>query len=188
MITFREVDISDAEKILKWRTSPEVSEFMSSEFSGDLKTQENWITSTFLNRDYYHWIIVIDNEDAGLLSISKIDLQERTLSWGYYVGESRYLGLGAMVPPFLYNYLIGHWRVEKIIVEVLENNLKVISMHLFHGYVPAPEYDRIIEKDGIDTKLLSYSLSSGHWLANRTYQKFIADFPVVKWIASPFAT
>jgi hypothetical protein len=188
MITFREVDVSDAEKILKWRTSSEVSDFMSSEFSGDLKTQENWITRTYLNSDYYHWILNLDSEDAGLLSISKIDLQERSLSWGYYIGESRYLGLGALVPPFLYNHVIKHWKVEKIKAEVLEHNLKVIAMHVFHGYVPVPESDRMIEKDGECIKLQSYSLSSSDWLTNKTYQKFIADFPVAKWIASPFAT
>ena len=37
MIRFREVKISDAAKILRWRTSPEVSNYMITDIDEDLK-------------------------------------------------------------------------------------------------------------------------------------------------------
>ena len=76
MITFRELKSSDAGQILKWRKSASVTNFMTTDLDGDLKSQEVWIENSFSKTNYYHWIIVIDKVDVGLISISDLNLQE----------------------------------------------------------------------------------------------------------------
>ena len=185
MIRFRELRMSDADKILKWRTSPEVTNFMTTDFEGDLGIQRDWVKNSFLEKDYYHWIITIDEQDVGLLSITDLDLKKGTTSWGYYISESEFFGLGAMIPPFLYNFLFTQLQIKKINVEVFEDNQKVISMHFLHGYVRESNLDRIIEKKGIRHNLFAMSLSSEDWSSKKAFQKLIAEFPMNLWVASP---
>ena len=186
MIRFREVSIGDAAQILKWRTSAGVTNFMTTDLDGDLDSQRAWIQKSFLKSDYYHWIIMIDGQDVGLLYITDLNLWEKSISWGYYVAESEFFGLGAMIPPFLYNFLFTKLQIEKINVEVFENNHKVISMHSFHGYIHESNLDRVIEKKGLQHKLIALSLSSQNWSSKKAFQKSIAEFPMNLWIASPF--
>jgi UDP-4-amino-4,6-dideoxy-N-acetyl-beta-L-altrosamine N-acetyltransferase len=182
----REVRISDAAQILKWRTSAGVTDFMATDIDGDLGSQETWIRNSYLKHNYYHWIIVIDEQDVGLLSISELDLQSRTVSWGYYVAEPGFVGLGFMVPPFLYNFLFTKLQIKKISVEVFENNYNVVAMHLLHGYVRESNLDRIIEKNGVQHNLFALSLASQDWSSKKAFQNSIVNFPMDLWIASPF--
>ena len=186
MISFRELKSSDASQILNWRTSASVTNFMTTDLDADLKSQEVWIENSFLKANYYHWIIVIDKMDVGLLSISDLNLQDGTVSWGYYVAESDFVGLGAMIPPFVYNFLFTELLIQKINVEVFESNQQVVMMHSLHGYVRESNLDRIIEKNGSQHKLLAMSLSSLAWSNKKGFHKLIAEFPTNLWILSPF--
>lgn len=186
MLSFREVNIDDAAKILNWRTSSQVERFMTTDLIVDLRSQEEWVGSCYSTIDYYHWIIVIDHYDVGLLSVKDINLEEKSISWGFYVAESKFRGFGAMVPPFFYNFVFATWGIREIYVEVFEGNLKVLSMHSLHGYVRRPELDRLIDKNGISSKLLALSLSSEVWFNKNKFQKMVTHFPISKWLASPF--
>jgi UDP-4-amino-4,6-dideoxy-N-acetyl-beta-L-altrosamine N-acetyltransferase len=186
MIRFRELGITDASQILKWRTSAGVTDFMTTDLDGDLASQQTWIRNSFLKQDYYHWIIVIDDVDVGLLSIANLDLEDRTTSWGFYVGESKVSGLGGIIPPFLYNFLFSQLQIKKLKVEVLETNHQVISMHLLHGYVRDFNLDRVIVKKGVQHNLCAMSLSSEDWLSKKAFQKLMTEFPMHLWKASPF--
>jgi UDP-4-amino-4,6-dideoxy-N-acetyl-beta-L-altrosamine N-acetyltransferase len=186
MISFREVNISDADRIMKWRSSPEVSNFMVTEIDKDLKKQESWIKSSYLKSNYYHWIILIDNKEVGLLNIKFLDLNEKTISWGYYIAESQFRGLGAMIPPFLYNYVFANLSIEEIRIEVFEDNLNVTAMHNLHGYVRKSEFDKIVYKNGVERKLVAFSLYAQDWLKKEPYSNLKAEFPTKNWLASPF--
>lgn len=185
MITFRELKSSDAGQILKWRTSASVTDFMTTDLDGDLKSQEVWIRNSFSKTNYYHWIIVIDKVDVGLLSISDLNLQDGCVSWGYYIAEPDFFGLGGMIPPFLYNFVFAELPIVKIKVEVFESNHQVLMMHKLHGYVREPNLDRIIEKNGSQHKLLAMSLSSLDWLSRKAFHKLITEFPTKLWLCSP---
>jgi UDP-4-amino-4,6-dideoxy-N-acetyl-beta-L-altrosamine N-acetyltransferase len=186
VISFREVEISDAARILKWRTSAEVSNFMLTDVDEDLKKQESWIKNSYLESNYYHWIILIDNKEVGLLNIKFLKPNEKTISWGYYIAESNFRGFGAMIPPILYNFVFAKLSVEKIYVEVFEDNLNVTSMHNLHGYVRESEFDKTVYKNDVKRKLIAFSLSAQDWMKKESYRKLVAEFPTKNWIASPF--
>ena len=186
MIRFRELKISDAAKILRWRTSPEVSNYMITDIDEDLKKQESWIKNAYLKSNYYHWIILIDNQEVGLINIKFLNSNEKKITWGYYIAESSFRGVGAMIPPILYNFVFAKLSVEKIDVEVFEDNLNVTLMHNLHGYVREPEFDKTVYKNNVERKLLSFSLSAQDWFKKESYSKLVAEFPTKNWTASPF--
>ncbi|NCZ63624.1 MAG: hypothetical protein EBY62_07460, partial [Cellvibrionales bacterium] len=58
MFTFREIETSDAELILNWRTSPGIAKYMKTEVDHGVLEQEQWIISCRDRADFYHWLIV----------------------------------------------------------------------------------------------------------------------------------
>ena len=61
-ISFREVKLSDAEIILRWRTCPRVTKFMNTDIENNVENQKSWLKNCYTKNNYYHWIIESDNK------------------------------------------------------------------------------------------------------------------------------
>ena len=57
-IQFREIKISDAKKILKWRRKKRVTNFQFTDIHNSLKLQKKWILDSYNTKNYYHWLIM----------------------------------------------------------------------------------------------------------------------------------
>lgn len=184
MITFREVNVDDAEMILRWRTSSRVTKFMNSDVEYDLEAQRNWLLASYKKPHYYHWIIENDGKPIGLINLADYSLSDATTSWGFYIGEENSDGLGAFIPPYFYNFLFGELSIETINVEVFYNNKNVIELHLLHGYKFAPERDRVILKNDKKILLVNMTLNKEHWNFKK-FSRNLATFPIARWQAKP---
>lgn len=184
MISFREVNIDDADIILRWRTSNSVTKFMNTDIEYDLEAQKNWLLSSYKKQNYYHWIIENDDKPVGLINLADYSLTDATASWGFYIGEENLNGLGAFIPPYFYNFLFGKLSIERINVEVFYNNTNVIGLHLLHGYKFTPDMDRVIIKNKKDILLVSMTLDKTNWNFKR-FSKSVAIFPILNWQAKP---
>lgn len=159
---------------------------MSTEVNFCLDQQRKWVASCYSRSDYYHWLIKFNKKPIGFINICEFDVPNRTSSWGFYIGDEESLGLGALIPPFLYNFLFNQLFVKKINVEVFFNNLSVINLHQFHGYRFIPNKNRIIEKNAREILLVAMSLSCSDWNNNnRRFRHQQRNFPTSKWIAGP---
>lgn len=183
LVSFREVDPSDAAMILEWRRKPRVTDFMNTDVGNDVQAQATWLSSCFEKPHYYHWVFSMNGTEAGLLSISDFDLDSGTTSWGYYIGEESLLGLGALVPPYLYNWLFRTVGLNKVEVEVFANNEQVLRMHKYYGYLRAPDKDRAILKSGQKIQLRALELHARDWLLQDRMQRFVTAFPTYRWTA-----
>ena len=169
MISFREIVIDDAKKILDWRTSERITKFLNSDMSYDVDAQKRWLEGSFNKSNYYHWIIQHGGEDVGLLNFVDWNREDKTTSWGFYIGEESALGLGGLVPPYFYNFAFDKLSVDKILAEVFYNNTSVITttirppcsmavyvihslfMHLSYRYI-----ENATMKFGVMVHLLQY--------------------------------
>ena len=52
LISFREIKISDAELILKWRRKKRITNFQFTDIRNSIKSQKAWIKSSFHKKDY----------------------------------------------------------------------------------------------------------------------------------------
>lgn len=184
MITFREVNISDAEKILKWRTSRKVTTFMNTDIENDLNAQEQWIKESYNKSHYYHWIIQYKNHPIGLINISDYSIKTNSTSWGFYIGDDNFNGLGAFIPPHLYNFLFHNLNVNTINAEVFYNNTSVIGLHLLHNYSFNPERDHVIVKNKKQILLVGMTLHKKDWLSSKLSRNNY-HFPTEHWMAKP---
>ncbi len=184
MISFREIEIDDAKTILDWRSSDRVSEFMNSDMNFNIENQIKWLKKSFNNSSYYHWIIQYGGKDVGLLNFVDWSREEKTTSWGFYIGEECALGVGGLVPPYFYNFAFDTLGVEKIFAEVFYNNTDVIDLHLKQGYTFDVKRDHVIKKNGNSILVVCLSLEKKVFKESRL-SKLKKNLPIKKWKANP---
>lgn len=184
MIKFREVEETDANLILDWRTSERVTKFMNSDIDYDVAGQRQWILSSHEKPDYYHWLIQHGGDDIGLLNFFDWDQEQKTTSWGFYIGEDSSLGIGGMIPPYFYNFAFDYLGVETIKAEVFFDNLSIIKLHLAQGYIFEPSRDHVITKNGKDILMVCMILEKNAFKSSRL-SRLKTKFPLAKWRGNP---
>ena len=183
-ISFREVKLSDAQMILSWRTSPRITKFMNTDIENNFENQKRWLENCYTKSDYYHWIIETDNKPIGLIYIINYKPTEKNLSWGFYIGEENYKGIGGFIPPYLYNFCFKSLGVNQICVEIFSENINVLKLHSEHGYFLTPENNRVINKNGKDILLISMKLNKEDFIKSK-FSRAKANFPTKHWVGKP---
>lgn len=180
MISFREIKISDAEKILNWRTKKRVTKYMITDVDFNMDQQIKWLKESTNKKDYYHWIIQYKSVDIGVISISNYDSVEKKSSLGLYIGSDEHLGLGAFVPLYFYNFAFNILGITEIQVKIFFDNINTIKLHLLHGYKFTPCRDRVIIKNSKDVLLVGMTLTKDAFMLKKK-TKYIAEFPMLNW-------
>lgn len=180
MLGFREVELDDAELIFEWRTSERVSRYMLSEFSENFDFHKKWLEESFGRPDYYHWIIRCGEKDIGLVNFSEWDQLKRTTKWGFYIGDTHFLGLGGFVPPLFHNFAFEILEVESIFADVVATNYKTIELHLSQGYVIHDSFSVPMRKNELEVEVVQLELSEKKFRDSKL-SRLRSTFPISKW-------
>ena len=173
-INFKKLNVEDAKLILDWRTSERVSSFMNSDIEYNLTNQIQWINNIQNSKENYYWIIEINEIKAGLIYLTNLNANLKTVNWGYYIGDENFLGLGSLIPPYLYNFVFNDLNLDVLKAEVFYNNTMVIKMHLKFGYNFIPQLDRIIIKNNKTVLLIAMNLYKSNWNSKK-YKNFFSN-------------
>ncbi len=174
-IKFKKLNVEDAKLVLDWRTSKRVTSFMNSDIDYNLSNQIHWINETQQSNENYYWIIEINDVKIGLISLTNLNFNQKTASWGYYIGDENYLGFGSLVPPYFYNFVFNDLNIEVLHAEVFYDNTMVIKMHLKFGYDFNPQKDKVIFKNNKPILLVAMNLNKSRWNFIK-YKKFQSNF------------
>ncbi len=180
LISFRELTLRDAKLTLNWRRKNRITKFQFTDIKNSITNQKKWINNSFRKKNYYHWIIKYKKIPIGLISINDINLKNRSTTWGYYIGSEKYLTLGAIIPPYFYNWAFKNYKINKIYAYVLSNNRNVIKLHKFHNYKILKQ--KIFIKKGKKRLLVKKLLLGKYKWDFKKYHNCIANFPTKKWI------
>ena len=180
MFSFREVLISDTRMILNWRIKKRISDYMISDIDYNEEAQSKWIEKTYLNRYYYHWVILLSGHPIGLIYLSNFNVREKKTSWGFYIGDDDYLGYGGLAPPYLYNYCFNNLNLSKIESEIFSNNLSVIKLHKLYGYESTDNKKKTIYKKNKIITINSMELTRINFDFKK-YKKCNANFDTKLW-------
>ena len=179
-IQFREPTLADAETILGWRLKPRVTDYLNTDIKADLSGQRAWLNRCHERADYYHWIAEIDGVPAGLVSIDRLDLDVGEASWGFYIGDDRFLNMGGLIPLYLYNWVFFRVGLKRLWAEVLAFNDEVIALHHQHGYTFDRLAEAAVEKRGQQIDLQHMVLYRQTWAGQSRYHRFQTDFPIAE--------
>jgi UDP-4-amino-4,6-dideoxy-N-acetyl-beta-L-altrosamine N-acetyltransferase len=176
MLKFIKLREDHLEMILRWRLKPEVTQYMLTDVVYDLDKQNQWFLKISQDERIRYWVIVYQNIPIGLINLAEIDLRHRRCSVGYYIGESEYRSIGAMVTPYLYNYVFKEIKLRKIHGEVVVGNENALKMNLLHGFNKVGIYkDHIFKNDRFHDVIL-IELLSEDWLQRKRYKQYIETF------------
>lgn len=174
VFTFIPPTLDDAEQILIWRTNPRVTRFMNTDVVFDLEAHIRWMMEAEKRADYFHWVIFLNGRKIGLINICHLDLERRETSWGFYIGEDEFVGVGGLVPPFLYNFLFFDLGVGQVLAEVLEGNDPLVSLHELHGYQHISR--STVNKNGVEIKAFNLVLTRDIWIEKKRFHRYRANF------------
>jgi len=134
-LRFRAVTEADLAMILHWRTMPEVSAYMYTDFEPDMDQQRAWFETICNDDTRLDWVIHLDGEDVGFLSIVRIDRHNRRCEWAYYLASPsvRGKGIGKAVELNVLRYVFETLDLNKLCCEVYLSNELVIKIHEKYG-------------------------------------------------------
>jgi hypothetical protein len=134
-LRFRNITEADLAMILKWRTMPEVSAYMYTDFKPDIDMQRQWFRSISADPRRLDWVISVDGEDVGLVSIVRIDEVNRRAEWAYYLASPsvRGKGIGKSVEMNILRFVFEDLNLHKLCCEVFVANDIVIKIHEKYG-------------------------------------------------------
>jgi UDP-4-amino-4,6-dideoxy-N-acetyl-beta-L-altrosamine N-acetyltransferase len=165
------------EQVLKWRVSEQVTTYMYTDIEPNLDNQRKWFEKISRDEHSQYWVISSRNQGIGLVSLNDISWNHRRTSWAYYIGDSNYNMLGAMIAPYLYNYAFLELKLNKLQGEVMEGNINVRNIHLKHGCREVGVLKEHIYKNGKFHDVYIYEMLAANWKDQlHKYRKFQARF------------
>ena len=176
MIRFNRLRKEDLEVVLKWRTTKDVTRYMFGDVDYNMKKQKQWFDKISTDSAYRYWMIYYEDIPVGLINLAAVDKINLRCNAGYYIGDMRYRQLGAMIPPYLYNYVFRKMKFKKIYGEVMAENKKVLEMHKIHGFRFVGTYKDHIFKYGKFHDVVLIELLSEVWLKQKKYDRYVSEF------------
>lgn len=177
MFEFIKLREEHLEMVLNWRTREDVTKYMVTDIEYNLDNQKKWFNKITNNPSEKYWIILYNSKPIGLISLNDIDYKNKHTRWGYYIGEEEYRMYGGIIPHYLYNYVFGTLKLNKINAEVLEGNDNVIKLNLLHGYREVGVFKRHIYKNNKFYDLYLLELTKEDWQnAIKKHERYNAYF------------
>jgi UDP-4-amino-4,6-dideoxy-N-acetyl-beta-L-altrosamine N-acetyltransferase len=176
MMRFIKLREENLAMIMRWRLKPEVSEYLFTDVENDMDKQLQWFKRVSQDDTCRYWLIYYQDIPIGVINLAAIDLVNKRCSAGYYIGEMDYRQLGAMILPYLYNYVFLKMKLKKIYGEVMAENKSILQIHKMHGFRQVGSYQKHIFKKGRFHDVILIELMAESWLQKKRYQHYIADF------------
>ena len=180
MISFKKISKDNLPLILRWRTDPEVTRYMSTDIEFDLEKQTNWFNQVVcICSPAEHWIISHNEKPVGVINLEKYDSALQQTSWGYYIGEIESRIIGGLIPAYFYNYMFFNRdsSLKKINGHLFSENTKVLAMHRFYGVKEVKILKNNIHKYGKKFDLILIEMTRKKWILQReNFQHYQANF------------
>jgi UDP-4-amino-4,6-dideoxy-N-acetyl-beta-L-altrosamine N-acetyltransferase len=177
MLEFVKLSEDDLDRVLAWRTSADVTRYMFTDVENDPVKHRDWYRSLSADPAHRYWMISYEGKKIGVISLDDIDPANKRCSWGYYIGEPSLRMLGGIIPPYLYNYVFGVLKLNKIVAQVMDGNENLMKLHAMHGYRKVGVFREHIFKNNRFYDVHTFELAAASWQAlHDKYGRYTAEF------------
>jgi RimJ/RimL family protein N-acetyltransferase len=185
-LTYRPISRDDAEMLLRWRTSPNIGQYMLTEVDRDIGKQRRWIEATNTRSDMVHRIIQIKGEDVGYCSVTITEPAARVGTVGLYIGEpATPRSLSAFNFIHILNHAFFAMGLRKIVNQILATNDRLLPAQRFNGYRHVGTLHAHVEKQGRWLDMHIFEQSALHWAEFRQRFKDWRDLDGTLWPPAP---
>lgn len=186
LFSFQAAGENDAERLYTWRRSPRVARSLIGDPPADMASHLAWLSRVLSSQDRWLWIVVSGERKIGQVNIIDLDPVARDCEWGYYLGEDAALGLGGLIPPYIYNFLFFELGLVSLRATVLSNNPDVLDLHDYHGYRKCGQEPADIVRDGQSLERHRLILTREAWLSLPRFHRFRALLPLPESLLERF--
>jgi RimJ/RimL family protein N-acetyltransferase len=187
--SFRRPTLDDAERILTWRTKPEITRHMFTDIAFDVERQRAWLKSCEDRRDYRHFVIEFAGEPLGLLSYAGIDWVSRHCMPGIYMDlPPQRRSIAGLVNTYIADYAFLGMGMNKIVYYIMATNTNFIeASRRLKSRELGVMRDHVF-KDGRYHDVYLFEKTRAEWETDpRLFRKetTLASFPPEDLIAAP---
>lgn len=135
MFSAREIERDDLELIMRWRMDPNITKWMNTDPVLTMEDQLKWFERIQDNATSRYWLIEVNGQPAGVLSLFDIDRDAGCAEWGYYIGDAslRSMPLAISIELSLYAFCFEDLHLSTVYNRVLSQNEGVIQLHKLCG-------------------------------------------------------
>ncbi|MFZ5670083.1 MAG: UDP-4-amino-4,6-dideoxy-N-acetyl-beta-L-altrosamine N-acetyltransferase [Pseudomonadota bacterium] len=168
-IALRDLEEADRPRLLAWRNSPQVADYMYGDHEIGPAEHDRWFDGLAGDPRRRYWIIVVNGEPVGLANLTDIDRANGRCAWAYYLASPtvRGLGVGSYVEFRVIEHVFGALGLGKLWCEVLASNEAVWKLHLQHGFEREALFRRHVVKKGRPVDVVGLGLLAEDWRARR---------------------
>ncbi|MEY4578055.1 MAG: hypothetical protein RL701_2758, partial [Pseudomonadota bacterium] len=164
-VSLRAITELDLPRIMAWRTTKAVSDFMYSDFEPNLARQKEWFSAISGDNTRLDWLVNVAGVEAGVLSITRLDSQHHRCDWAYYLGATqlRGKGVGRLLELNVLRYVFEELVMNKLCCEVLAANEKVVELHERYGSQVEGRRRAHILKRGVFLDVIEMGILRADW-------------------------
>ncbi|MNJ45422.1 Spermidine N(1)-acetyltransferase [compost metagenome] len=156
-------------KIRTLRNQEEVRKYMYTSHEISEVEHNSWLESLQGNPRQNVFVVMLDDEPSGVVSLNAINFNHKTADWAFYIdGALQGKGVGSRIEFWMLDYAFGEAGLEKLNCEVLETNPSVIKMHKKFGFSVEGVRRKNISKDGQRIDVFLLGITSSEWQAHRS--------------------
>ncbi|GEK31432.1 hypothetical protein KZO01_17410 [Kurthia zopfii] len=176
MLTFKKMTLLDADEIFQWRKKEHVTKYMYTNLDEDKNKHLKWVRDNIDSKENQYYVIYSNDVKIGLISLNEIDYRNNRASSGFYIGDQNYSLIASRILPYFLNYAFFEFNLNKIVIEVMSNNLGMKKMDLHYGFREVGILQDHIYKDEkyYDVEILE--LTKKKWNTMVKFHSLIASF------------
>ena len=177
IVRIEPVTLADKSKLLEWRNSVEVSEWMYTNHVISETEHTAWFEQMLNNEATKYWKIVVDSTPVGAVVLSEINSVDQTCSWAIYLGESSARGLGVAQAACLLslNFAFDALNLRLVRCSAIAENVRAISLYKQVGFVSQPSDAEFVQRGESNLAIVKLELSDSAWKSGKDALHQILD-------------
>ena len=165
IVRIEPVTLADKAKLLEWRNSVEVSEWMYTNHVISEAEHSAWFKQMLNNEATKYWKIVVDSSPVGAVVLSEIQSVDQTCSWAIYLGESSARGMGVAQAACLLslNFAFDTLDLRLVRCSAIAQNTRAISLYEQVGFVSQSTDAEFVQRGESNLAIVKLELSGSAW-------------------------
>ncbi len=165
MTRLRDITEADLLQIMNWRMDPEITKYMNTDPKLTLEGQKKWLEKVTKDPNVRYWMILVDEEPAGVINFANLNAKDGEIGWAYYVGEKRLrsMKLALALEMSMYDEALIARGKQAVISDVFSLNKGVIALHKLCGCEILREQKAAVTKNGSDYDVTYMRMTAENW-------------------------
>ena len=164
-VVLRPMRMDDQEMVMRWRTMPQITRYMSTDSTTDIEEQRAWFLKQDAMVSSYQWVIELNEKPIGVTSITEVNEVDGTCTRGTYVAEQAERSFQMITDIYAnqHDFIFEKLNLKKIVIQVFEENKFVVKLNKMCGFKQKKILENYIEKNGKKYNLIELELTREDW-------------------------